>query len=302
MHLILAPCNLGLRPLYPGHVPGTWRAPEALMAQGLAEQLRADAVTELPKPDYSPEAQPGTRLYNGHALREFNLRLADEVARLQARQAFPLVIGGDCSVLLGALAGARATGPVSLVHIDGHSDFRHPGNYDPQQKLGAVAGMDLALATGRGEPLLTEWPGIDGPLVQDSQVIQLGERELNDPDYAWPDISATGISRLDVFTANRLGQEGIIREIRRMLETNERQRFWIHFDVDVLDQQVMPAVDSPGTPGLNRAWLEAICASLLACPLCCGMTVTVFDPDLDPDGRYAKLIAGMLRTMFASTL
>ncbi|MGU3522606.1 arginase family protein [Enterobacteriaceae bacterium C23F] len=302
MHLILAPCNLGLRPLYPGHVPGTWRAPEALMAQGLAEQLRADAVTELPKPDYSPEAQPGTRLYNGHALREFNLMLADEVARVQARQAFPLVIGGDCSVLLGALAGARATGPVSLVHIDGHSDFRHPGNYDPQQKLGAVAGMDLALATGRGEPLLTEWPGIDGPLVQDSQVIQLGERELNDPDYAWPDIAATGISRLDVFTANRLGQEGIIREIRRVLETNERQRFWIHFDVDVLDQQVMPAVDSPGTPGLDRAWLEAICASLLACPLCCGMTVTVFDPDLDPDGRYASLIAGMLGTMFASTL
>lgn len=298
MHLILAPCHLGLRPLYPGHVPGTWRAPQALMAQGLAERLRADAVTELPKPDYSPDAQPGTRLYNGHALREFNLRLADEVARVQSRQAFPLVIGGDCSVLPGALAGARAAGPVSLVYIDGHSDFRHPGNYDPQQKLGAVAGMDLALATGRGEPLLTVWPGVTAPLVADSQVIQLGERELNDPDYAWPDIAATDITCIDVFTANRLGLEPIIRKIRHVLEAGDGQRFWIHFDVDVLDQQIMPAVDSPGSPGIDPRWLEVICATLLADPRCCGMTVTVFDPERDRDGRCAALIAGMLEAMF----
>jgi len=298
MHLILAPCNLGLRPLYPGHVPGTWRAPQALMAQGLAERLHADAVTELPKPDYSPEAQAGTRLYNGHALREFNLMLAEEVARTQARHAFPLVIGGDCSVLLGALAGSRATGPVSLVHIDGHSDFRHPGNYNPQQKLGAVAGMDLALATGRGEALLTRWPGIADPLVKDEHAIQIGERESQDDNFAWPDIAQSGITCLDVFTAQRMGPGMIKQAIAQVLSSQPGQRYWVHFDVDVLDQAVMPAVDSPGSPGIDRRWLEAICASLLACPLCCGMTVTVFDPDLDHDGRCAALIIGMLENMF----
>lgn len=299
MHLILAPCNLGLRPLRPGHIPGTWRAPEVLLAHGLAERLQPEAVIRLPRPDYSAAAQPGTRLRNGHSLQEYSLTLADEVARVQSQGAFPLVIGGDCSLLLGALAGSRHAGAVSLVHIDGHSDFRHPGNYDPHRSLGAVAGMDLALATGRGESLLTEWPGIDGPLVRDSQVIQLGERELRDVDYAWPDIADTAITCLDVFTAKQKGPKHIAQEIHRVLAANAGQRFWIHFDVDVLDEKIMPAVDSPGSPGIEHTWLEAICASLLADPRCCGMTVTVFDPDRDPDGQCAGLIVAILSAMFA---
>ncbi|QPS18670.1 arginase family protein [Serratia plymuthica] len=300
MHIILAPTNLGLSPLRPGHVPGTWRAPQALMAHSLAQRLGAGAVSELPQPTYSPAAQPGTRIRNGHAIRAFTLALAAEVAAVQARGDFPLVVGGDCSILLGALAGSRSAGPLSLVHIDGHSDFRHPGNYDPQQMLGAVAGMDLALATGRGEPLLAEWPGVTGPLVPERQVLQLGERECRDADFAWPDINQTAIARIDVFAANRMGKAEIVRQIEQMLATEPEWRFWLHLDVDVLDQTIMPAVDSPGSPGIDRLWLENIVARLLQNPMCCGMTLSVFDPELDPDGRYAALIVEMLEAMFRS--
>jgi arginase len=83
-----------------------------------------------------------------------------------------------------------------------------------------------------------------------------------------------------------------------MLAAEPEWRFWLHLDVDVLDQTVMPAVDSPGSPGIDRLWLENIGAKLLQNPLCCGMTVSVFDPDLDPDGRYAALIVEMLAAMF----
>lgn len=270
------------------------------MAHGLAQRLGAGVVTELPQPTYSPAAQPGTRIRNGHAIRAFTLALAAEVAAAQAHGEFPLVVGGDCSILLGALAGSRSAGPLSLVHIDGHSDFRHPGNYDPQQMLGAVAGMDLALATGRGEPLLTEWPGVTGPLVPERQVLQLGERECRDADFAWPDINQTAIARIDVFAANRMGKAEIVRQIEQMLVTEPEWRFWLHLDVDVLDQTIMPAVDSPGGPGIDRLWLENIVARLLQNPLCCGMTLSVFDPELDPDGRYAALIVEMLEAMFRS--
>lgn len=298
MHLILAPSNLGLRPLRPGHVPGVWRAPQALMAQRLVERLAASAVSTLPQRPYSPLAQPGTRIRNGHAIRAFNLQLAEAVAAVQGQGDLPLVVGGDCSILLGALAGARRAGPLSLVHIDGHSDFRHPGNYDTAQMLGAAAGMDLALASGRGEPLLTTWPGIAPPLVPERQIVQLGERENRDADFAWPDIAQTAIERIDVFTAHQIGEAEIVRRIERVLAAQPQWRFWLHFDVDVLDQTVMPAVDSPGSPGIDRQWLENIGARLLQNPLCCGMTVTVFDPDLDPAGHYAALLVDMLAAMF----
>ena len=67
------------------------------------------------------------------------------------------------------------------MHVDGHSDFFHSLAADASGRLGAVAGMDLALATGRGEPLLTQWPGIAGPLVADRDAIQLGERNAFHP-------------------------------------------------------------------------------------------------------------------------
>ncbi|PHM65459.1 arginase [Xenorhabdus stockiae] len=298
IHIILAPTNLGLSPLWEGHIPGTWRAPQVLMEHGLAKKLRTNTISKLMPPAYSLEAQIGTRIRNGYGIRDFNLQLAEEVAKIQECGNFPLVIGGDCSILLGALAGSRRTGPISLIHIDGHSDYRHPDNYDTNQMLGAVAGMDLALATGRGEALLTDWPDIESPLVPEQQVLQLGERENRDADFAWPDINQTAISQIDVFTANSIGEKGILNKIEQILGAQPTWRFWVHLDVDVLDQSIMPAVDSPGSPGIELSWLKNIGAQLINNPLCCGMTVSVFDPDLDPDGYYAELIIETLEEMF----
>lgn len=294
MHVIAAPSNLGLRPLRPHHEPGTWRGPAALVAAGLLDVLGSPDFIELPRPVYSPEAQSGTRLRNGHAMRTFNLVLADMVREAHQQDEFALVIGGDCSILLGALAGARQTGPLSLVHIDGHSDFRHPGNYDPEQSLGAAAGMDLAMATGRGEALATEWPGVSGPLVADRHVVQLGERENRDADFAWPDVNNTEITCIDVFEARAIGVAAVIDRIGETLKLAPDQGFWVHFDVDVMDQAIMPAVDCPGSPGIGPDDLVRIMAHLVSSQRCQGMTVTVFDPDLDPDGRFAATIVTIL--------
>ena len=240
-----------------------------LLAEGLGAVLGDPPVLALPRPSYSPDRQPGTGLFNGHAARAFGLELADVVERALQEGAFPLVLGGDCSILLGALAGVRRTGPVSLVHLDGHSDFRHPGNYDTEATLGAIAGMDLALATGRGEAIMTDWP----------------------------DVADTAITRIDVFDARYAGPSDIIEKIRAILDRKPSQPFWLYFDVDVLDQVLMPAVDSPGSPGIDPEDLSWILRDLVGDDRCCGMTVTVFDPELDPDRRCADLIVGLLGSL-----
>ncbi|KUM26456.1 arginase [Mesorhizobium loti] len=293
MRLIRAPSNLGLRPLRPGHVPGTWRGPAALTEAGLVEALTPAAIVDLERPAYSAEPEPGTRLRNGHAIRRFNLELADVVAKALGQSEWPLVIGGDCSVLLGALAAARRSGPIALMHVDGHSDFRHPGNYDVNAMLGSAAGMDLALVTGRGEPLLTEWPGIAGPLVPDEAVVQIGERNSRDPDFAWADINATAITRIDVFAARELGAVGVVEKTRAAL-ARVGCPYWLHLDVDVLDQTVMPAVDSPGSPGIDPDDLVATLSPLAMDQRCIGMDMTIYDPDLDPSGELARLLVSLL--------
>lgn len=227
-------------------------------------------------------------------MRDFNLALSAKVRDAVCNEEFALVVGGDCSILLGALAGARALGELALVHIDGHSDFRHPGNYDAHKTLGAAAGMDLAMATGRGEKIATDWPGIAGPLIADDRVIQLGERENRDSDFAWPDVNDTAFTRIDVFEARKIGADEVSTKIGETLGRVPGQRFWVHLDVDVLDQKVMPAVDSPGSPGIDPDELVQVLAPLISNPLCCGMTVTVFDPDLDPECEFAKFIVSLL--------
>jgi arginase len=61
-------------------------------------------------------------------------------------------------------------------------------------------------------------------------------------------------------------------------------RVWLYADLDVLDQVVMPAVDSPGSPGLDFAQLAELLSRLLGRVI--GLDVTIYDPELDPAGEY----------------
>ena len=299
-HLVLAPSSLGLRPEINGAEPGAWRAPEVLMAAGLQARVGAEKVIQIPHPPYDTRPQAGTRVRNGDTLRHFSLDLATAVRKALEVDAFPLVIGGDCSVLLGSLYGARLTGARGLIHIDGHSDFFHPGNYDTRGRLGSAAGMDLALATGRGESLLTRWPDIDGPLVRDEDAIQVGERDALTEDFrlSYGDIARTPITRYIIQEVLGSGVEHAAQSVIERLQARSLTRVWLHVDLDVLDQHVMPAVDSPGTPGLTFAELRSLLARLYRSERVVGATITIYDPARDPDLRYAAPIVSTLGAAF----
>lgn len=288
--LVAAPWNIGLCPPAPGREPGTWRAPQVLLDTGLRERLGASSVATVPRPPYEFDPQPGTRMRNGVTMREHALVLARTVRETLGRGQFPLVLGGDCSVLLGCLLGARQFGRTGLLHVDGHSDFRHPGNYDAGRVLGSAAGMDLALATGRGELLLTHWPEVGLPLVADEDVVQVGDRE---------DDEVPPVAR---FTAQEIGRIGIAslgERVVRGLAERELERVWLHVDLDVLDAKVMPAVDSPGSPGLDFTELTDLVAGLVSSGRVVGMDVAIYDPDLDPHGLYVEPIADFIVTALA---
>lgn len=299
--LILAPSNLGLRPTEHGVEPGTWRAPAALMAAGLEAQTGADEVIALARPPYDFDVQPGTRIRNGLTIRRFSLELGGAVLAALEADSFPIVVGGDCSVLLGCLYGARLAGGKGLVHVDGHSDFFHPGNYDTRSRLGAAAGMDLALATGRGEPLLTRWPEVDGPLVRDEDTVQIGERDARCPEYDeyYGDIVRTEITRMIVQDVLRDGVEAAADAAVERLRARGLDRAWLHVDLDVLDQSVMPAVDSPGSPGLDFTQLGVLLGILLKSGRFIGADIAIYDPERDPETRYAEPLVTMLDRAFS---
>jgi arginase len=71
-------------------------------------------------------------------------------------------------------------------------------------------------------------------------------------------------------------------------------RVWLHVDLDVLDQSVLPAVDTPGQPGLTFDQLGQLLARLIGTGRVVGLDVTIYDPELDPAGEYAPQIVDCL--------
>ena len=147
--IVQAPSHLGLR------AAGVEALPEALLTAGLAERLGARRGTRLAPPAFDPTIDPGTGLLNPHGLGDHASRLADAVGTVLDQGAFPIVLGGDCTILLGITLALRRRGRSGLLFLDGHADFYQP-QADP---TGEAASMELALVTGRGPDLVTDLEG-----------------------------------------------------------------------------------------------------------------------------------------------
>nr|WP_311203359.1 arginase family protein [Streptomyces gossypii] len=291
--LIDAPSNLGLRPPAPGTVPGCYKLAGALREQGLLRRLGAREGGVVVPPRYDRgDWQRGDGVFNAPALAAYSSRLADRIEHHVRAGDFPVVLGGDCSIVLGSSLGLRRTGRYGLAYLDGHDDFRHPGNAPGD--VGAAGGEDVALVTGRGQSDLTDLEGLR-PYVRDEDLVLLGLRDAdNEPDNSQEELTALGIDYATVAAVRREGPEATARAALSRLAAAELDGFWLHMDADVLDPGVMPAVDSDEPGGLSTDEVRVLLRTLAASPRCAGFQLTIYDPDLDPDGSAAALLAGLL--------
>ncbi|MGH9954408.1 MAG: arginase family protein [Nitrososphaera sp.] len=278
--IIDAPSILGLRPT------GVQHLPEALKAAGLMSELRAEYGGRVSPLSYSSERDKSTLLLNPDSISEFSLRLADAITLVLHKKRFPLVLGGDCSILIGSLLALRRLGPYGLFFIDGHADF-----YQPQASpTGEVADMDLAIVSGRGPNVLTNIEGLK-PLVQDNDIIVFGYRDAEQSaGYGSQDVRDTNMHAFDLPNVRKFSTiTAAASHAVDILTNNELEGFWIHLDADVLDDLIMPAVDYRlAGGGLSFTELSELLKALLSSGRAVGMNITIFNPQLDLDGSIAR--------------
>jgi arginase len=289
--LVSAPSNLGLRPPVQGAVPGTSKAPEALREAGLHEALisrgAVDAGVVLPGRYLDDPGRGARAVRNQDAIVDHARRLAARLVDLRRRGHAPLVLGGDCSLVIGAGLASRVTGSGGLVHVDGHTDFRHPGN---SMSFGSLAGEDLAAAIGEHVPEIADIDGL-GPYFEAASTAHIGcRRDDEELDEVTERITLT-------IPADQIILHGAARAASRVLaEPGLECGFWLQIDVDVIDPEHMPAVDSPDAGGIEPDDLVRL-LEILA-PRAWGASITVFDPDLDPTGAHALLLAQIVSEGF----
>jgi arginase len=288
--IVEAPSNLGLKPPAPGREPGTARAPAALRSAGLHELVLPTRVVRVEAPAYAADENRAVNVRNVALIADYSRRLADAVVGCLSRGEFPLVLGGDCSILLGNMLGLRRRGEPALIYIDGHTDF-----YLPEQSTsGGAAGMDLAFVTGWGPEALTNIEGLM-PYVREERVAALGNRDYDRlPPAAMPSAAASRMHYRDLAALREAGMAQAAKAALAAVHDGTPHDIFLHVDVDVLDSAIMPAVDSPQPDGLRYDELTALLKVFIGSGLVSGMEVTIFDPDLDSDGHLARDLAAVL--------
>lgn len=282
--IVEAPSVLGLRP------SGVQDLPAALLGAGLRDLPGAVVAGRVDAPPYDSRRDPETGVLNPHGIARYAVSLADVVGAVLARGSFPVVLGGDCSILLGNLLALSRRGRYGLLFVDGHTDFYQPA----AEPTGEAASMDLALATGRGPRVLTDIEG-RGPLVRDEDVVAFGFRDAAESTEAGMQPLPPRLRTIDLDQVREAGAAAAARQAVDWLGAGGTCGYWVHLDVDVLDDAVMPAVDYRLPGGLTWAELGTVLHTAMSGGRAVGIDVTIFNPRLDPDGQIAAHLAGCLR-------
>ena len=294
-----APSSIGIRPYDDGAVRHLDRAPQVLRERGLIARLGATDLGDVVPPGYQDFVRPPARARNEDQVVAYSRSLAERVSMGIAHGGFTVVLGGDCSVVLACLIAARKRSgdEVGLVYVDAHADLASLEG----SRAGSVGSMALAVATGRGTTALSRLGGAL-PLVGDRHVALLGRRDDATDRHGHAILETSAI--LDVSSAQLMADDWLEVAATTLdhVAPPDVRGFWIQVDADVLDPVAMAAVDSPEPGGLTPRELLRVLTPLVQHPRALGMSLTTYDPALDPDRSCARRLVNMLEALLAPGL
>lgn len=291
LSIIEAPTNAGLKNIT-GKLPGVDKLPAWFRSHGLHDRLAPSTVIDIAAPLNTMTLDPVSGVLNADAVIAHSKKLAAAVKATTDH--FSIVLGGDCSILIGVAAGLKSIGRYGVLYLDGHTDYVLPH----QSGTKAAAGMDLAFITGNGPEKLADIDRLK-PYVEAQHVFALGNRYYEKEYEDW--IRDSGIHYYNLEDLRRNGIAGTVEIFLQMVRSQKLDGFWIHLDVDVLDDALMPCVDSRQPGGLSYEELKQILQPLLQSPLVAGINITILDPDLDPGGKYTAAFVTAFASLFPVT-
>ncbi|HYH13350.1 MAG TPA: arginase family protein [Thermomicrobiales bacterium] len=298
IHLIGVPSSAG------AHWPGQEKAPAVFREAGLVEGLRDNPGGFYDRGDLEVSRWRVDRTaVNGHLVNNLDATIAvaesvaEEVAGTLEAGGFPVALGGDCTITVGACAGVlRAGADPVLVYVDGDWDLGTPETYSK----GILDSMGTAHMLGVDGTTQLRDIGPRFPILGRDQYIQFGHIPEAPDSPERPLIDELDLPSVPASDIRGRGELAARETLERHLAPE--RPYFLHFDVDVIDFFDFPVADVPEYD-VAVPYEDAIAAVgvFASDPRCIGMTVTEFNPDhAHPDGREATRLANDLAAVLTA--
>ena len=281
-----------------GAAGGTELAPEELRLAGVVDAVQASDAGDLDVRIAGTERDPATGIVGYPSVLATVRGVRDGLAPHLAAGRFPVVLGGCCTLIPGAVAAARGSAgqPVGLVTIDGHLDL-----YDAEtSETGEAADLPVALCVGHGDEQLAG-VGPSRPLVAGSHVALLAHRDSDEArglGSLMPDQANIDLSWDDAAVRGR-GPTAVATEALERL-TARVDRYWLAIDVDVSRRRRLPGYALQAARRSEPQELVELAAPLATDSHCIGLSFACYDPDLDTADRVgARDAREMLERLLA---
>ena len=267
---------------------GTEESPAALRSLGVVDRLGAQDAGDLDVRITGPHRDEVSGIVGWPSVASAVTGVRTAVTSLLAESRRPLLLGGCCTILMGAAPAARdALGRIGLAYIDGHVDL-----YDNRTSpTGEAADMPVAALLGRGWPDLLATMGTV-PVLNSEDIVIMGARDREEAADIGdlPDRLGLTVHGPEVVKASPVS----VGQAARDRFASAGIPYWLHLDVDVLDEDVFPATDYLMPDGLDLGQLARLMQPLGRDPALIGASVGCYNPQKDQDRQCGTALAEVL--------
>jgi len=279
-----------------GEPGGTELSPDVLRREGLTAALQACDCGDIDVRIDCNLRDQASGVIGIESVCRTTVALRRMVSDLLAAGHRPFLVGGCCTELIGALAGARDHfGAVGLFYLDGHIDL-YDGSTSP---TGEAADIPVATVLGHGPAELLEVIG-PGVVLKPQHLALLGYRDLEEAKSLGsllPEQFEPAMMHYDVQAVRKAGPRAIGERAQNALAKNPG-RYWMHIDFDVLDEEIFPATDYLMPGGLEWRELTELVGPVTTDTALIGVSIACYNPDKDPDRKYARQIVSWFHELF----
>jgi arginase len=270
---------------------GVERAPAALRAARIVERLQevgyqVTDAGDLPEQIFQPDAEnPRARNLKG-ILAELDV-LKPRIEQMAKAHAFPVVLGGDATIVLALAAGLRRQAPsLGLVHLGRYADLHTPQRTED----GLVEPMIVSHLVGQGAAEMVRfWK--DPPVVREPDVALFGLGALDAIDEQR--LTRLAVRRFPLARIRKMGARAAAETVLERLR-GEKRDFVVHLSMDVVSREEFPAADRGEPGGMSLAEVAEALNCFAEQEKFAGLSISGYNPALEAEGRCAEIIVDLV--------